>query len=98
MLYDIDKIIAYNNIEENRKEIEKTDIELLNLLKKRFELSKKIWLAKKVVNMNIKQNWRWESLLEKNINYWKKIGLTDNFVNDIYERIHQESISIQKNI
>jgi len=42
MLYDIDKIIAYNNIEENRKEIEKTDIELLNLLKKRFELSKKI--------------------------------------------------------
>ena len=70
---------------------------IIKLFAERFEVVKKVGEWKK-------QNWvtnpldpkRWKELLEKNILEAEKLWLSSNFVENVWEEIHKESLKIEK--
>jgi len=51
---------------------------------------------KKLENMQALQLSRWEELMKENIRVWLEIGLEKDFIIDIWERIHKQSLEIEK--
>ncbi len=78
-----------------RDQIEEIDIEILNLFAKRFEISLSIGNLKKENNLPILDIDRFNTLLEKLKQEGKRNNLDEDFVEDIWNRIHRESISRQ---
>ena len=80
-----------------RQKIDKIDIELLKLFAERFEVVKKVGEWKK-------QNWvtnphdpkRWKELLQKNVSEAEELWLSVDFVENVWEEIHKESLKIEK--
>ena len=95
------KLLHFNlkNMELNqlRQKIDKIDIELLKLFAERFEVVKKVGEWKK-------QNWvtnpldpkRWKELLKKNVSEAEELWLSVDFVENVWEEIHKESLKIEK--
>lgn len=95
------KLLHFNlkNMELNqlRQKIDKIDIELLKLFAERFEVVKKVGEWKK-------QNWvtnpldpkRWKELLQKNVSEAEELWLSVDFVENVWEEIHKESLKIEK--
>ena len=79
-----------------REQIDTLDKELLYLLSRRFEIVKQVWITKKENNIQILQSDRWNNLLTENIEVWKELWLTKEVVEDIWNRIHTESLEIEK--
>jgi len=82
-------------LEELRKEIDILDREILNLFAKRFKISEKVWIIKKEIGKEILDTNRWESLLKEIKKEGKMLWLSEVFVEDIWERIHEESMKKQ---
>lgn len=78
-----------------RDQIEEIDIEILNLFAKRFEISLSIGNLKKENNLPILDIDRFNTLLEKLKQEGKRNNLDEDFVEDIWNRVHRESISRQ---
>ncbi|OYU96187.1 MAG: hypothetical protein CFE21_07190 [Bacteroidetes bacterium B1(2017)] len=83
-------------IEDFRSELEEIDYKLIALLEERNELIKKIAKVKKESNMEIVQAQQWEKTMAKKLIELEKLSLNKEFVLDIFNRIHQESIAEQK--
>ncbi|NUJ97895.1 chorismate mutase [Candidatus Gracilibacteria bacterium] len=81
-----------------RDQIEEIDIEILNLFAKRFEISLSIGNLKKENNLPILDIDRFNTLLEKLKQEGKRNNLDEDFVEDIWNRVHRESISRQGEI
>jgi chorismate mutase len=69
---------------------------LLYLLSRRFEIVKQIWVLKKENNIPILQKNRLETLLRENIEVWRDLWLSKEIVEDIWNRIHDESLKIER--
>lgn len=78
-----------------RDQIEEIDTEILNLFAKRFEISLSIGNLKKENNLPILDIDRFNTLLEKLKQEGKRNNLDEDFVEDIWNRIHRESLSRQ---
>lgn len=78
-----------------RDQIEEIDIEILNLFAKRFEISLSIGNLKKENNLPILDIDRFNTLLENLKQEGKRNNLDEDFVEDIWNRIHRESLSRQ---
>jgi chorismate mutase len=83
-------------LEKFRKEIDRIDTEVLKLFAKRFEVVVQIWDIKKELSIKPLDENRWQEVLEKVISEWENLGLTREFVVDVWERIHKESLRIEK--
>jgi chorismate mutase len=68
----------------------------LKLFAKRFEVVAQIWDIKKELSIKPLDQNRWQEVLEKVISEGESFGLTREFVVDIWERIHKESLKIEK--
>jgi chorismate mutase len=68
----------------------------LKLFAKRFEVVAQIWSIKKELWLKPLDKDRWQEVLEKAILEWKKLWLDKDFTIDIWERIHKESLKIEK--
>jgi len=79
-----------------RKQVDETDNKIIELLKKRFEISKKIGKYKKQNNLSIKNKKREKHLLEKNKNKAKRHNLKPKFVKKLFKLILKESKKIQE--
>lgn len=79
-----------------RQEIDFIDEKILELLAQRAEISKNIWIYKQENNLPTLQPERWNQLLINRKEKAKKLMLSPNFIEDIRNRIHQESLEIQK--
>lgn len=79
-----------------RKQIDTIDADLLDLFAKRFQVSEAIGEVKKENNLPTLNEERWQELL------WvlkKKASLNwldETFVEDVWNRVHIESLSRQK--
>lgn len=80
-------------IDEWRREIDQLDSELMRLLCKRFELTKKIRRFKKANNLPVMDKKREEHIIREKIG---SSGLPRKFVKDIYKIIFEESRRIQR--
>lgn len=83
-------------IKEHRKQIDEIDNQILELLKERFEISKKIGKYKKQNNLPIRNKKREKQLLEKNKNKAKDFNLKPDFVKKLFRLVLKESRRIQK--
>ena len=79
-----------------REQIDSLDREILYLLFRRFTLVDEIWKIKKQLNMSALQQDRWKEVLENKIEVWKEYWLNKEFIEDIWNRIHKESLEIEK--
>lgn len=95
---DTDSPDYKENIDQLRAQIDVIDENLLSLLNARMNLSRSIGLYKKAHNISILQTSRWESILSQMIEKAKAYGLPEEFVTEIFNAIHEESVQQQNRI
>ncbi|MDL2255369.1 bifunctional 3-deoxy-7-phosphoheptulonate synthase/chorismate mutase type II [Parabacteroides sp. OttesenSCG-928-K15] len=83
------------NLSELRRQIDQIDEQMLELLAKRMRISREIGLYKKEHNMSILQTPRYSEILEKRSNIGESMELNSEFVKEILQEIHEESVRQQ---
>ena len=99
------ELIIPQNIIENinpiftiREEIDSLDFELINIIKQRMGLAIEIARIKKEKNIPILQVKRLDEMIKKRLERAQGTVLDKDFIKDLFESIHQESIRIQNDI
>lgn len=85
-------------LEYLRQQMDAVDVEILDLLAKRMELSEKVGEIKKAANMTAYQPARWREMIESATSRCDITGLDKELVTALYEKIHNESIRRQLQI
>ena len=86
------------NINHLRADIDVIDENLLNLLKERMDISRRIGRYKKDHNIAILQLTRWDSLLDEVLQKGGNSGLGEEFLRTLFNDIHEESVRVQNEI
>lgn len=79
-----------------RDQLEAIDAQLLELLSRRMDISRSIGEIKRAHNMPLFQPERWQQVLQKQIDTGRSLGLDEDFVKEISEKIHRESLRQQE--
>ena len=87
---------AQKRLAELRVEIDQLDTTLITTLARRMTVSQSIGQVKKDNNLAVLQSNRWEQVLAHVIHLGEQVGLEPDFVRDIFNRIHMESIQQQQ--
>ncbi|WP_185878124.1 bifunctional 3-deoxy-7-phosphoheptulonate synthase/chorismate mutase type II [Blattabacterium cuenoti] len=94
-----------NNEFEYKKEIDslrilidELDENVISILSKRMEISKKLGVLKKKLNINTLQPNRWKLIMENYIEIGKNFGISKELIENIFNVLHKESIKIQNKI
>ncbi len=95
---EFEKKSALEKLNALRKEINLIDNDLIKVLSKRMEVSKKIGSVKKDRNVSVLQPNRWNEILKESLLKGEQEGLSNVFMEKIYKAIHQESIKIQEEV
>lgn len=82
-------------LEKLRRQIDRLDDEILQLLHHRMKISEQIGLYKKDHNITILQTERWNQILERVYKNGEKAGLSKEFITQYFDAIHMESIKHQ---
>lgn len=85
------------NLTRLREQLDIIDTEILKLLSQRMKISKDIGIIKHRHNMPIFQPQRWQQVLEHQMATGKEMGLNEQFIKDLTEKIHGESLRQQEN-
>jgi len=85
-------------ITEIRGEIDLIDELLIDVLGKRMQLSEKIGMYKRDNKLSILQINRWNEIMQTRKDKAEKLGLSGNFIENIFKEIHIESINIQAKV
>ncbi|HLE12193.1 MAG: hypothetical protein A2504_13670 [Bdellovibrionales bacterium RIFOXYD12_FULL_39_22] len=80
-----------------REEIDRFDQDILDAMSSRMEVVKKIAYLKSHSNLSLYQSDRWKEIIHDRLAYGTSCGLSGDFVNNLFQTIHAESIGIQKN-
>lgn len=83
------------SLTELRTRIDALDAELLDILAKRMEVSREIGNYKSSRNMPVVQSERFSDLLASRIKSAAAMGMSDEFVRNIFSAIHEESVRMQ---
>jgi len=84
------------NLQELRYKIDDIDTQIIHLLAKRCSIVQNIWLYKKSHNLPLWDQKRQKELLQANVDRWQDVALSREFIIDLRERIHSESLNIQQ--
>jgi chorismate mutase len=84
------------NIDQLRAKIDIIDENLLYALGSRMKISRKIGEYKKSNNIAILQASRWDAVLAKVIEKGKDYDLSEKFLKDVFNAIHEASVEVQK--
>ena len=87
-----------NTLDELRKQIDKLDNQLLDILKERMKISEAIGRYKYENNITILQARRYDEIMNDRKVKAESRNLNPDFVSEIFESIHEESISRQSAI
>ena len=80
-----------------REQIDTLDKELIYLLFRRFEIVKQVWEVKKQEGITEPlDEKRWKKLMDENIEVSRDFWLDDELINDLWNRIHKESLKLEK--
>jgi chorismate mutase len=86
---------AQEQLEHLRQLMDTLDAEIVDLIARRMELSSNIGDVKRQCHMTVYQPARWREIVETRSARGISQGLTADFVTELYEKIHHESIRIQ---
>ncbi len=81
-----------------RDQIDQIDAELFSLLSRRMKISEKIGRVKKEGDVAILQSSRWGSIKERILSQAEALELSRDFLGDVLEAIHLESINRQNSV
>lgn len=90
-----DTVQTTENLTDLRREIDKLDNELLDLLAKRMRVCHEIGVYKKEHNMPVLQAQRYDEILNKRGAQAVEVGLDPEFVKTILRTVHEESVNAQ---
>lgn len=79
-----------------REQLDIIDTQILKLLSQRMKISQDIGSIKRAHNMPIFQPQRWQQVLERQMQTARDMGLDEEFVKELTEKIHGESLRMQK--
>ena len=85
-------------IDQLRAQIDILDENLLYLLHSRMDVSKKIGTYKREHNVAILQTGRWDALLAAMKEKGAQYGLSEQFVEAVFNSIHEESVRVQNEV
>lgn len=85
-----------SNFDSARKDIDKIDLEILKLFKKRFGLVSEIGKIKKEKNLEIKDPIREKEVLDKIAKKAEDLNLSSLFIKKIWKLFFSESYKIEK--
>ena len=83
------------SLEPLRKQIDDIDHELLGLLCRRMELSHQIAHIKREQQLTVYQAKRWEEVMHDRLQIASELGLNPEFIKEMMEKIHGESVRVQ---
>ncbi len=86
------------NIDQLRAKIDVIDENILYALSSRMQISRRIGEYKKDNNVAIVQASRWDSILDKVIGKGHEYGLSEKFLKDVFNAIHEASVEVQNEI
>lgn len=95
---DSDSVEYREGIDQLRAQIDVIDESLLYTLKQRMEVSRRIGAYKRDHNIAIVQASRWDRILSRMVENGRKYGLSDSFLESVFNAIHEESVQIQNEI
>ncbi|AER40399.1 MAG: bifunctional 3-deoxy-7-phosphoheptulonate synthase/chorismate mutase type II [Flavobacteriales bacterium] len=78
--------------------IDEIDENIIALLAERMKISKKLGTLKKTYNISVLQPNRWNFILNKNLKFGKKLGISEDILEGFFNLLHKESINIQNRI
>lgn len=81
-----------------RRQIDEIDAVILQHLAKRMAVVERIGECKRKENLLIFQAQRWAEILREKIESGGRAGLRAEFVEDLWQRIHQEALEIQRGL
>lgn len=81
-----------------RGQIDRLDNELIHTLQLRKNIVEKIAQAKIKQNITALQLKRFEALMKERIDAGKKLGLEENFIKEIFDSIHEQSVKLQSDL
>lgn len=87
-----------NKLEMLRHEIDKMDAEMLDIIGKRMKIVDEIGHYKKDNNITILQLQRWNEIFYDRLGLGSRIGLSQEFLLNLLQNIHEESIRRQETI
>lgn len=79
-----------------RKEIDIIDKDIIKLLYKRMQIVKHIGIYKRINNLPIFDQKRWNDLLDNRLYQAKILGLDKNLIANIFDQIHTSALDIEK--
>lgn len=85
-------------LEYLRQVMDGIDAEIIDLIARRMELSEKIGHIKKEGNMTAYQPERWNDIVQTRSRRAEELGISKDFIVELYEKIHSHSISKQLEI
>lgn len=85
-------------LEQMRTEIDKIDVELIDLLSRRMQVVDEIGAYKKENNITILQLKRWQHIIEDRLSIGANLGLNRKFLLQLLELVHEASIQRQTEI
>ena len=94
----IDDALAAETIEAHRREIDRLDAAMLELLRERMKHSASIGEIKKEHGISIFQPERWRYILQHRMQHGGSLALNPGFVRNLFIQIHDESVRIQGEI
>ena len=92
------KVQFEQKLEYLRAKIDRLDDELVELLKNRGQISLEIGKLKQKEKVTVFQQGRLEELLELRKTSAAKKGVNPNMIEDIFKRVHTESVELQCNL
>jgi len=84
-----------NKVETLREKIDALDVELLEQIAVRMDVAKEIGAYKSDNRVTVLQINRWKQILDQNMKNGKSLGLSESFIYDFLNVIHDESIRQQ---
>ena len=95
---DTDSSDYREGIDQLRAQIDIIDENILSSMKSRMGVSAKIGQYKKEHNIAILQTARWEEVLSGMVSKGKEYGLSEKFLTQVFNAIHEESVRVQNDI
>jgi len=91
--------VEFNSfLEQTRKKIDEVDREIIEILAARMTLVEQIGDYKRENNVSIFQIERWNEIFRTRPQWAEKMGLSKDFIQEIYKLIHVESIRKQTEV
>lgn len=93
-----DEHVTTEGIALLRKQVDELDNELMNLLSKRMRVCREIGQYKKEHNMTVFQANRYSEILDKRGAQGALLGMSPEFIAQVFEHVHEESVRQQVEI